>query len=250
MRNKTTRKREHILIKFKIKYTNISEINNQVFEEFYLNKLKEFCFSTRNCELCPKSQQIIKRNLFKQQFIYLQNCMVKNLLKKRNKISVFQKQAYVIIKKEQSRSKNVLISIKVKNIKINQLKNCFLLYWMIQTAQVNQDFLKDEINLKFCHPQKQIGQYIEKYCSQKCLCNKDIVQIKDTLQEMTSIDLNSNNNYKENDINQGRYQNQLKLIITGFDNEEFFRKVRLLKNIIFNEDCKNSIICISKNSII
>lgn len=64
MKTKEIRKREDILIKLKIKYTNIEELNNQVFEEFFINKLKEFCFSTRNYELCPTIQQIIKRNPF------------------------------------------------------------------------------------------------------------------------------------------------------------------------------------------
>lgn len=53
MKNKEIRKREDILIKLKTKYNNLEELNNQVFEEFFFNKLKEFCFSTRNYELCP-----------------------------------------------------------------------------------------------------------------------------------------------------------------------------------------------------
>ncbi|CAK82139.1 unnamed protein product (macronuclear) [Paramecium tetraurelia] len=248
MKTKEIRKREDILIKLKIKYTNIEDLNNQVFEEFFFNKLKEFCFSTRNYELCPMIQQTIKRNPFQQQLNYFKEVHDQKIIKRETKIQYFQDKLIQLLKSNRVVPK-ILTSIKVKDNSIKLKNRNPPLLDDIHKAYENDEYIVDEINQDMQEKDyddlpidklillslKKLEQNIDKYCSPNFLCYQEVAQIKDTYQKMGSIDLKSNKNYEEIYITYGKFVNKLNQIVTGFDNEDFFRVVGPLKNIILRK---------------
>ncbi|CAD8058488.1 unnamed protein product [Paramecium sonneborni] len=262
MKNNETRKREDILIQLKNKYTNIEELNNQVFEEFFFNKLKEFCFSTRNYELSSTIQQIIKRNPFQQQLTYFTKVHDQKIIKRETKIQYFQEKLILLLKQNRVVPK-ILTSIKVKDNQIKLKNRNPPLLDDIHKAQENEEYLVDEVKLDYQEKDfedlpidqlillslKKLEQNIEKYCNPNFLCYQDVLQIKDIYNKMGSIDFKSNQYYEEIYIIYGKFVNKLNQIVTGFDNEDFFRVVGPLKNIILRKIGKIVLSELVKNQI-